>query len=317
MRNRIRPQLCAVLIAATLAAASAPAASAAGAGHDVDFRLFYDAPVVAASGSGTQTFTVDNAGADATGAAVLAIALPAFVRTGSGPLPAGCSVSYTDRGDPAMPEVLGCVLPPLKTGQNQTLPVPITVADIAPGGVLWGTGTVLPAAQSTDIERNASDNSGTPSATVNPARPPRSPAQHATDLYLTTDLPALASGRSHPEVFTAGNRGPGATSGPVRLALVTPPFVRVDHTQPLPDGCEYRLTGAEPAAPEVVRCRLSRVLAPGAETTVPIPLTAEPGAPVQTLWGIANVMPDPDTHSVDTDPVLANNTVSAGAQAIG
>jgi hypothetical protein len=63
---------------------------------------------------------------------------------------------------------------------------------------------------------------------------------HVTDLYVTTDLPALAVGAPGAETLTVGSRGPEATSGQALLALVTPTLTRV--VDPLPDGCGFATT---------------------------------------------------------------------------
>lgn len=198
--------------------------------------------------------------------------------------------------------------------------MPVVVDTAAASGSSYGEATVLPAAGSPDVEQRMTDNIGWPSIAVSgtggtagvaPAR------GRVTDLYLATTLPALSAGRPAPATFTVGNRGPEATSGPVRLIVTTPPFVQVDEPHGLPAGCDFLDNSPDPAAPQILSCTLPAAIPAGGQLAVPIPMTPLWGAPVETLWGISDVFPDRANGSTDIDPVPANNVIESGVQVVG
>lgn len=294
-----------------------PLSAVAGSGARVDLNIGYDEPEIDAGGTGTQTVTVTNAGVDATGPAELTVTTPVFVAVTA--LPRNCAFLYQDgdAGDATVPDVLRCTLPPLDHDESVTVTFRLAVDANAAAGVTFGEATVLPAPGSADVDQNLADNLGWPSVLVTGAAPVRGGPStgHVTDLFVTTDLPALAVGAPAPETLTVGNRGPQATTGPARLLLVTPPLVRA--ADPLPAGCGFRYDSPDPAAPQVIGCSIDAPLASGATAVVRVPLTVLFGSPVQTSWGLADVFPDRAAGSTDVDPVPANNVVETGVQVVG
>lgn len=315
MRGRMRwIPLLAAAVAGTLF--GAPPAGAAG-GARIDLSLYYDTPVITPGGTGVQTLTVVNSGADATGPASLTVATPVFVRVAA--LPDGCAFRFTDAtADPTVPEVLGCTVPALRHGQSKAFALTLTADIGASSGATFGQADVVPAAGSADVDANLADNEGWPSVVVSgPGATPTPTAGHVADLYLSADLPPLAVGHPREETLLVGNRGPETTEGPVRLVVTTPPFVRVDRARGLPDECGFLYDGTDPAVPQVVGCTLTEPLRPDAECQLRIPLAAVLGAPIQTDYGIAGVFPYRAGGSTDVDPVLANNIIESGVQVIG
>lgn len=187
--------------------------------------------------------------------------------------------------------------------------------DAAAVGETYGTATVLPTA---DVEQHMADNLGFPSVVVSdPAAAPAPVGGHVTDVYVTTDLPAVALGRPAAETLTVGDRGPQPITGPVRLVLATPPLVRVDGARAMPAGCGFLYDSPDPAAPELVRCAVPAPLPADGSAAVRLPLAPVFGSPVQTSWGVADAFPDRAAGSADVDPVPANNLVESGVQVVG
>jgi hypothetical protein len=320
MNGRVR---CVLLSGVALAGCLVwqPLSALAAPSARVDLNLYYDEPVIAAGGQGVQTFTVANSGADATSPVDLTVSTPAFVAVDpASDLPPNCAFLYRDAdADDTVPELIRCVVAPLRHGESVSIPFTLTVDGAAAAGTTYGEATALPAAGSTDIDQNMADNLGWPSVVVSGQGTAVSgpTTGHVTDLYLTTDLPAVAVGAPATETLTVGDRGPQPTAGPVRLLLVTPPLVRVDDAVGLPAGCGFRYDTTDPAAPQVIGCTVAAPLAVGGQAVVRIPLSVVFGSPVQTSWGIADVFPDHTAGSTDIDPVPANNLVESGVQVVG
>lgn len=282
----------------------------------VDFTLDYDAPVIAAGGRGVQTFTVGNSGKDSAGPATLTFATPIFVSVARGEaMPAGCRFLY-GRPDAGVPEVVQCDLPPLRHGDKQTVRVPLAVDSSAPSGSAWGEAVVVPSIGSSDVEAQMRDNLGPSTVIVAAPVQAQKIEGTTTDLYLTTAAPAVTPDQSGIAKFTIGNRGPTATSGPVRLVMATPPLVKVDPKQPLPAECGFLYDNPAPSVPQIIRCTQTDVPA-GTVREKDISLIAMRGAPLQTIWGIGGVLPDVAAGSTDVDSVLANNLAECSAQIIG
>ena len=285
-------------------------AVATGSGGRVDLSLYYDEPAVSAGGEGIQTVTVANSGADSTAPAELVFTTPVFVAVTT--VPPGCGFLYQDAasGD-TVPSVVRCELPPLAHGESVGVTFGLAADADAAGGVTYGEATVLPGGG--DVDQHLADNLGWPSVVISGASAVVSGpgVGHAADLFVTTDLPALAVGAPASETLTVGNRGPQATTGPARLVLVTPPLTRA--VDLLPDGCGFRYDSTDVGAPQVIGCTLAASLASGSSVAVRVPLSVLFGSPVQTSWGVADVFPD----SADVDPVLANNVVESGVQVVG
>jgi hypothetical protein len=163
------------------------------------------------------------------------------------------------------------------------------------------------------------DNTGWPSVSVSGSGGVSQPPARGrvTDLYVATSLPALAAGRAAPASFTIGNRGPDATSGPVRLIVATPPFIQVDEPHGLPPGCDFLYNSPDPVGPQILRCTLPAAVPSAGQLAVAIPMAPFWGAPVETLWGISDVFPDRADGSTDIDPVPANNVIESGVQVVG
>lgn len=282
--------------------------SAAAAGR-VDLSIYYDEPAVSAGGDGIQTITVANAGADATAPTELVLTTPVFISVTA--LPPSCGFLFQDStsGD-TVPSVVRCELPPLAHGESASVTFGLAADGNAADGVTYGEATVLPGG--TDVDQHLADNLGWPSVVISgaPTVVAGPGAGNAADLFVTTDLPALAVGAPAAETLTVGSRGPQATTGPARLVLVTPPLVRA--VEPLPDGCGFRYDSADVGAPQVIGCTLPAELASGASTATKVNLSVLFGSPVQTSWGLADVFP-----TADVDPVPANNVVESGVQVVG
>jgi hypothetical protein len=289
-------------------------------GARIDLQLYYDEPVIAAGGTGRQTVTVINSGADATAPVDLTITTGVFVVVDpTSRLPRGCGFLYQDADpDETVPEVVRCVLPPLRHDDSADVTLPLAVAAGAAAGDTFGTATTLPQPGSPDIDQHVADNLGWPSVVVtDPSASPSGPTNaQVTDLYVTTDLPAVATGEPAAETLSVGNRGPQHGAGQIRLVVVTPPLVRLSTDEPMPAGCGFVYDSPDPAAPELVRCSITP-LPVGGTTTVRLPLAPVFGSPVQTSWGVAGVFPDRTAGSTDIDPVPANNLVESGVQVIG
>jgi hypothetical protein len=66
--------------------------------------------------------------------------------------------------------------------------------------------------------------------------------------------------------------GDGGFTGTAAVTYVTPMYVNIDHTKPLPVGCAMRLDEPDPTIPEVVTCRVAERLDVGGEFTLDMPL---------------------------------------------
>lgn len=289
-------------------------------GARIDLNLYYDEPVIAAGSIGTQTLTVTNSGDDATTPEDLTITTGVFIAVDpAGRMPTECGFLYQDAAtDATVPEVLRCVLPPLQHGDSADVTLPLTAAEGAAAGDTFGIAAVLPQPGSPDVDQHVADNLGWPSVVVtNPSTSVGGPTNAlVTDLYVTSDLPAVATGQPAAEALTVGNRGPQHSSGQIRLVVVTPPLVRLATDQPMPTGCGFVYDSPDPAAPELVQCLITPQPV-GGTTTIRLPLAPVFGSPVQTSWGVAGVFPDRAAGSTDIDPVPANNLVESGVQVIG
>lgn len=305
-----------VMAAVAGVVASQPWPASASAPGRVDLNIGYDEPAVAAGGTGVQTFTVTNSGDDATGVIDLTITTPVFVTAVE--LPRQCTVLFRDAAaDDTVPEIISCTVYPLAHDESASVPLTESVgADAAPG-VTYGEVTVLPGPGSSDVDQHLADNLGWPSVVVTQTPPTRTgpSAGHVTDVYLTTDLPAVAVGAPASATLTVGNRGPQATTGQVRLLMVTPPLARA--ATPLPDGCDFRYDTTNVGTPQVIGCAVPAPIPSGAVRTVAIGLVALSGSPVQTSWGLADAFPDRSGGSTDVDPVPANNVIQTGMQVVG
>jgi hypothetical protein len=302
----------AVALCAVAAPAVGPLSAAAASG--VDLQLYYDTPVIAPGGTGTQTFGVTDAGTAGTGPAELDLALPAYVKL-TAALPTTCQIRYDDL-DAAVPEIVRCDLGVPAAGRTVTVALPLEVDAAAPAGSLWGSAIAWPGPA--DSDPDPADAQGPMSVVVNgkPAIAENAAVGHAADLYVSTDLPPLSPAAPRSEHFTVGNRGPDSMAGPADLVLTPPPLVRVDPAH-LPAGCAFLFDDPDPALPQLLQCALPRHLAAHWQEVRAVPLTVRPGAPVQTVWGTAEVYPDRPAGSADTDPLPQNNLVESGAQIVG
>ncbi|WP_370948739.1 hypothetical protein AB5J62_14605 [Amycolatopsis sp. cg5] len=94
------------------------------------------------------------------------------------------------------------------------------------------------------------------------------------DLTLSSNALSVAPGAAGVQTLRVANVGSAEVTDPVTLTYVTPTYLNVDHDQPLPSGCEMRLTDPDPTIPEVVTCRIPGPIAAGKEVTVGIPVAA-------------------------------------------
>lgn len=151
--------------------------------------------------------------------------------------------------------------------------------------------------------------------TVSPTgdeQPADRPAQGGVDLSFRTDSVAIAPGRTGVQRLHIHNGGSSAVTGPVAVAYVTPVYVNVDRTRPPPAGCAMRLRAPEPTVPEVVTCRITPNLPPGAELTMEIPLAVTTRARfVGRDLGMAMVAPAAGAGSADVTSATTGTTPSS------
>ncbi|MFD7731676.1 hypothetical protein ACFV6F_14970 [Kitasatospora phosalacinea] len=96
------------------------------------------------------------------------------------------------------------------------------------------------------------------------------PPDGAPSLNLVASAAKTAAGHATVQRLTVANAGGPAARG-VRFSYVTPIYVNIDHTVPLPDGCRTVLSDPSSYVPEIVTCDLP-ALGAGAEENVDIPL---------------------------------------------
>ncbi|MFD7731673.1 hypothetical protein ACFV6F_14955 [Kitasatospora phosalacinea] len=298
---------------ATLAVALlSGAADAPHTGRGARVDLYFadlSAPTAPPGEGATQTVVVGNRGEDATGPVSIKFTTPVLVNVDRArPLPEDCRFRYTDR-DPAVPETLECVRPPLPHGGLITLALPVVAVDpAAPAVATYGMLSVLPAAGSADTDTNSTNSVFSAVFTVQ--RGPASelpPGANPVDLHLVGDTPAIRPDGTGLTVLTVGNGGQRPTTGPVRVVYVTPLFTNVDHRLPLPPECTMLLVDPDPSVPEVVQCVRDTPLGPGGSWSLRLPLTVVPGGPSGQNFGASIVTPgtrahpgpDAETHPTD------------------
>ncbi|MFD7735103.1 hypothetical protein ACFV6F_32570 [Kitasatospora phosalacinea] len=234
------------------------------------------------------------------------------------PLPEGCGFRYTNQ-DPAVPEVVECLAPPLPHGALTTLRLPVTAVDAAaPTVSTYGILSVLPAPGSADTDTSATNSSLTTVFNIQQGPPQAVPAGSTpVDLYLVGDTPAISPGGTGMATFSVGNSGPHPTSGTVRAVYVTPLFVNVDHRLPLPPECTMLLADADPSVPEIVQCVRTVPLSPHDTWSERIPLTVVPGGPQGQNFGTAIVTAGtPAAPGCDFETRLADNVFGPSVNTI-
>ncbi|WP_416968183.1 hypothetical protein [Streptomyces sp. 4F14] len=309
-----RSRLLVCAVAALAAAVPTPSSYASPAGS-VDLSVKAEMVQQAPGTTGRQLLTVTNQGSVTTGKALLTYVTPPYTNVDRATaLPVGCAMRY-ENPDPTVPEVVTCVVPEgLGTGERQELAIPLAVTQRARiTGMVRGLVTVVPAADSTDVEAAVNDN-WVP-AYLSLTRPtPATPEGDRIGLYLAGPVSVLTEEGTADTALVPGNVGPAQGRGQVQISAVTPFTFNVDETKPLPEGCSLVLKDPFIGTPEIVVCRLS-ALAVEEQRTVTIPLRRAEGAhAVGLLLGPALIAPvspedvDPDqTDNIATLTVLAPN----------
>jgi len=122
------------------------------------------------------------------------------------------------------------------------------------------------------------------------------------DLTMSPDPVAMAPGGTGVQNLKVINSGETDFAGPFAVTYVTPTYVNVDHTKPLPAGCEMRLTDPDPTIPEVVTCRITEPIAAGKDLSVGIPVTATTRVRfVGRVRGLAIAAPATESGHSDID----------------
>ncbi|HUP69124.1 MAG TPA: hypothetical protein VM142_04840 [Acidimicrobiales bacterium] len=225
---------------------------------------------------------VTNAGPSTANAVVVATTLPAALTPGT--LPAGCTFAA-----PTLTCVVGTLAP---GGAPVTFTTPTTVAPATPAGTTLALTTVV---GSTTVDPVVPNNTATAAV----------PVLAVTDLAITkTANPSpVTAGTALTYTITVTNNGP-STASDVDVTDVLPAALSAPQA-PLPAGCTYA------AGTHTVTCRLTG-LAPGASTTRTIVATVD-ATFVGAIANTASVLP---LAGSATDPVLADNTSTAGVNAV-
>lgn len=225
---------------------------------------------------------VTNTGPSTANAVVVATTLPAALTPGT--LPAGCTFAA-----PTLTCVVGTLAP---GGAPVTFTIPTTVAPATPAGTTLALTTVV---GSTTVDPVVANNTATAAVRV----------LAVTDLAITkTASPSpVTAGTALTYTITVTNNGPSTASG-VDVTDVLPAALSIPQT-PLAAGCTYS------AGTHTVTCRLTG-LAPGASTTRTIVATVD-ATFVGAIANTASVLP---LAGSATDPVLADNTSTAGVNAV-
>ncbi|MDX3386025.1 hypothetical protein PV682_31890 [Streptomyces niveiscabiei] len=306
-----RPRLLACALAALSAAMLTPSSYASPA-ESVDLSVRADMVQQAPGTTGKQFLTVTNQGSATTGKALLTYVTPPYTNVDrSAELPAGCSMRY-ENPDPTVPEVVTCVVSEgLGAGERQ-LAIPLSVTQRARiTGMVRGLVTVVPAADSPDVEAAINDN--WMPAYLSLTRPtPATPEGNRTGLYLAGPLSVLTKEGTADPTLVHGNVGPAQSSGQVQISAVTPFTFNVDETKPLPEGCSLVLKDSFIGTPEIVVCQVP-ALAVEEQRTLTIPLRRAEGAhAVGLLLGPALIAPlSPDDVDPDQTDNIATLTVMA------
>ncbi|MEC4017674.1 hypothetical protein [Streptomyces sp. H27-D2] len=145
-----------------------------------------------------------------------------------------------------------------------------------------------------------------PATAAWPTAPASAAPGRTVDLSLSADSPSLAPGHTGAQRLTIRNRGPNAVAGKVQVTYVTPFYININHSAPLPAGCTMRLTKPDPTIPEVVSCKLNKKIPAGGKATLDMPLSVTKRARfVGPDQGSAMVAP----LGGQTDPDLTGNAI--------
>jgi large repetitive protein len=247
-----------------------------------DLVLAATSPALTPGTTGNATLTATNNGPSTAGGPVTFVySPPSGVEIVS--LPAGCTGSIPS--GPITCVVAGDVL----NGGVVALDVPIRVRADAPASATLTGGTASVSAVTTDP---LTANNSAPATVATKAG--------SADLVSAITIPVLTPGQSGLGIATFTNNGPSDAAGPLTVHF-TPP-VGMEITS-LPTGC----TGTLPSGP--LTCTVAGPLAPGASTTLDIPLHLPANAVPGAVWAGGSL----DVGSPTADPTPANNTVPVSA----
>jgi hypothetical protein len=265
---------------------------------------------MAPGGTGVQNLRVINNGAtDFAGPVAVTYVTPTYVNVDHDkPLPGGCTMRLTEP-DPTIPEVVTCsITGTIAAGKVLSVGIPVAATTrVRFVGRVRGLAIAAPAEESGHSDVDLGDNWNVTAVTV--IRPtPEPPAGNQIDLYQTNATPALSDDQRGDVILTYGNKGPRDMQGDTQITYVTPFYVNVDHSKPLPDGCEMKLTDSSVLVPEIAVCTLKPLKA---KTTgsVAIPLALVPGAPLGTLTGSCLVASPTVNPIVDVELSQVDNVI--------
>jgi hypothetical protein len=120
------------------------------------------------------------------------------------------------------------------------------------------------------------------------------------DIAVTTTGAIAAPGTSTTVSVDIVNHG-APTTTPVALTLVTPFYVNVDRSRPLPAGCAMRLENPDPIVPEVVTCQIAQVLRAGTPIHLEFPLAVTARARIAGPVYASVIVGLPDEREATTD----------------
>jgi hypothetical protein len=288
----------------TVGAAAIPRA------QDVDLALSSNLPAIAPGATGVHALRVINNGAaDFAGPVAATYVTPTYLNVDhTKPLPGGCTMRLTEP-DPTVPEVVTCrITKAIAAGKDLSIDIPVVVTTrVRLVGRLRGMAIATPATESGHSDVDLGDNWNPAQVTI--SRPtPKTPEGNLVDLYQTNAAPALSNDQPGAVTVNYGNKGPRDMLGNVQITYVTPFYVNVDHSKPLPRGCVMRLTDPDPLIPEIVVCTLKPLKAK-ATASVAIPLKLVPGAPLGPITGTSLVAPPSVNPVVDVERSQVDNVI--------
>ncbi|WP_394825793.1 hypothetical protein [Pendulispora albinea] len=250
------------------------------------------------------TFRVTNRGNLTTQSpARLVVVPPFYFNVDRARLPAGCKVVVSNP-QANIPEVAECIIPAgMAPGEQRSVDLPL---DVLPGGPIgFMTGTMFVDPGENDVEGYIADNISIFGLHRSAVKSP--PPREGVDLWVSTDQPALSVNAPRTVTVRYGNVGRRATQGPSELVYVTPFYVNVDRSAPLPAGCRVQEPHPDPLIPEIVLCSIPPGLEPGWERQLTLPIELEPGGPAGMLVGNVSLEPSAGGDAADTEVNFNDN----------
>ncbi|WP_394830270.1 hypothetical protein LVJ94_27555 [Pendulispora rubella] len=278
--------------------------------NGVDLAVSSDNVTVTPGSTASASFRVINRGNVATRApARLAVVTPFYANAEREGLPPDCKVVVSNP-QPNIPEVVECSIPAgVAPGQTVSLDLPL---EVLPGGpVGLGAGAMFVAAGQGDVELSMLDNASRFS--VQRSASPIEPLKDGVDLWVSNDQPVIGLNQPRSVTLRYGNIGRLPTHASSELVYVTPFYVNVDRSAPLPGGCRVQAEHRDPLIPETVVCAIPAGLIPGEERQLTLPLSQVPGGPAGSLAGKVSFVPGAgDTEVYGHDNMHDVNVIVVG-----